>query len=681
MNYPDAVFPEQPYLHQTLHGYSDGHHLLASSMSLSESLDRLMLRMSDLSGNSVASGFEEYITGYPLVPGQLYALAKTWYAPEMSRPGCVWTHTLIVPKAAMALIPTLAALQSLFRRPKSQAGRDVFTKSISLEDILASLEGVPRAAEPDRALATLLALYYGPGDTPVLLAARDSAEYLDTILDLWSQQWPALRMGLSFCTGSLSARFLGARPFDIQCVPHSIVRDVRLEVSATGAAKPFVLDEAVCDVPTWAKDAAADARCVRGGAIREFLWAAAGESNGRAEFSSLLTTFMAVEQDMSVAELMSFVARAFPNREDGSRLKVLLFGSPTVRRLLPGRDEATMLSAIAASCDYSGFDGEILRIRSRAAELCLQRPDVTVDLLRELFARPLNPLGEEILVGAISELTPDLALKVADGQPWLLPALCKAKPMLAAAPELWRAAGGRRRELFESVAAQDPLEDRLVHAVTCAILEGGADSLIGRSLDTWGKPATFAVLDWMSHHEGAMPDSCRGALSFRVQQAMDWLEAAPERPALAVVALARVIAPHVRQVSRRDTGVWLRALGELRRLPGKSSDLLFCSAFLLALALENAPPAPLTLVSECFEVVHKATWDSALPDGAWEILEPLVPHLWWPNDWDRCERLRRGLVQAFVWYQWPRSLLLECTEDRDLRERLEHSAPKVAGWY
>src|SRR5207249_9285845 len=80
-------------LHQLLHGYADGHRLIEGSFKPQGDLTRLMLRMSDLSGSSMVSGFEEYLTGYPLISNDAYALAKTWYAPEMPRPGCVWTHT------------------------------------------------------------------------------------------------------------------------------------------------------------------------------------------------------------------------------------------------------------------------------------------------------------------------------------------------------------------------------------------------------------------------------------------------------------------------------------------------------------------------------------------------------------------------------------------------------------
>src|SRR5205823_3931025 len=83
-------------VHQSLHGYSGGHRLIDSSIDCPADVARLMLRMSDLSGGNIVSGFEDYLTVYPLKQIGMYAFAKTWVALEMPRPGCVWTHTLLL---------------------------------------------------------------------------------------------------------------------------------------------------------------------------------------------------------------------------------------------------------------------------------------------------------------------------------------------------------------------------------------------------------------------------------------------------------------------------------------------------------------------------------------------------------------------------------------------------------
>src|ERR1044072_128199 len=89
-------------IHHCLHGYSDGHQLLHSTIRLSPKVDQLLLTMSDMSGPSMVPGFQQYLTGYPIIGSNWYALAQTWYAGEKRRPGCVWTQTLLIDNADLA---------------------------------------------------------------------------------------------------------------------------------------------------------------------------------------------------------------------------------------------------------------------------------------------------------------------------------------------------------------------------------------------------------------------------------------------------------------------------------------------------------------------------------------------------------------------------------------------------
>ena len=61
-------------LQQTLHGYSEGHRLLGSSVDLAGRDVKTMLMMSDASGPAAVIGEEGYLTGYPLSESGYYAM-------------------------------------------------------------------------------------------------------------------------------------------------------------------------------------------------------------------------------------------------------------------------------------------------------------------------------------------------------------------------------------------------------------------------------------------------------------------------------------------------------------------------------------------------------------------------------------------------------------------------------
>src|SRR4051794_9036647 len=94
-------------LDQCLFGYNDGHRLLASSTRLPPEAASLLLVHSDLLPGFKSAQSDRYWTGLPIPSAKVYALMRTWLAPELSRPGCVWTHVLLIRFADMARLPDL----------------------------------------------------------------------------------------------------------------------------------------------------------------------------------------------------------------------------------------------------------------------------------------------------------------------------------------------------------------------------------------------------------------------------------------------------------------------------------------------------------------------------------------------------------------------------------------------
>lgn len=113
-------------IHQTLHGYNQGHNLLYSSINLPVEDEDYMKWKSDWTEYVPVVGDDaSYITTYRLPQSHYYVIAKSWYAPEMSRPGCVWTHSFILNFAEISRDFDFRGLLDLFRRPEKRlAGYD-----------------------------------------------------------------------------------------------------------------------------------------------------------------------------------------------------------------------------------------------------------------------------------------------------------------------------------------------------------------------------------------------------------------------------------------------------------------------------------------------------------------------------------------------------------------------------
>ena len=72
----------------------------------------------------------------------------------------------------------------------------------------------------------------------------------------------------------------------------------------------------------------------------------------------------------------------------------------------------------------------------------------------------------------------------------------------------------------------------------------------------------------------------------------------------------------------------------------------------MAIALSRHRVSSRTLATWAFETLHQAESSRRIDYGSWRLIDHLLPrHESVFGDWDRCERIRRGLVQ--VWTRDP----------------------------
>ncbi len=646
---PDATSLPVGEVQQFLHGYSDGHRLIESSLKLPNELARLMLKLSDLSGSSVVGGFERYITGYPLDPINAYALAMTWYAPEMPRPGCVWTHTVVLSAQALASIPSLSSLTKLFKRPVRNFSKTDYAGTIRIDN--GSVDAsVPRQGESVlryQLNAIFWSYYESTHPAPVVLVARDSDEFADAIFALWSQQWPSLRQKFSFSTGSLSGRSLDNRAFDIQCAPPAIAK----EVARDAQTLPLLIVTGVPDADSRTNEltpAIEDALVPNGGPFRTFLWASVDDRTTRRDVPNLVKIYDFLTTSKSVDTAIHLIAEQFPENR-GAWLSRLLLSSDhpdSVARRFEDRD---ILFALATAANLQISDPEALLIEERISRLCASNPRDAWWLLRQLFEANVNDLGEQMLTALIVHMSAETAQEITQDRPKFLPSLFRARPDLACSAELWRLGSDRKRELFDAVATKELLPS-VVHGIVVALLDSDSEDFLRRSIALWGKDAVFAALDWVESHEGHMSLALRNALDNQPDSVMDWVQQTSVS-AESLVAIARVVAPYASRISMRNPEVWLRTFQFVEGTVSEA-ERNYLASFLLALAFCNTPLA-LDLIAASYQRVHEAAWSERLSDEAWSLVKPFVPELHWPRNWDKCERLNRGLVEAFIRYHWP----------------------------
>ena len=182
--------------HQALFGYDGGHQLLAASLRLPPEARHFLGVATDLSGSAPPHGFSQTYTGVPLPETNFYALFSTWLAPEMPRPGCVWSHVLLIDLADIAELRDLGGLCKLFLRPLPALWLEKFSNPLHYSDAPDSPCGL--AASDEALAAQLLAALYGEAGKSVVVPAACASDHEELVFALWSQQWPRLRRNFRF---------------------------------------------------------------------------------------------------------------------------------------------------------------------------------------------------------------------------------------------------------------------------------------------------------------------------------------------------------------------------------------------------------------------------------------------------------------------------------------------------
>ena len=649
-------------LHQALHGYSDGHRLLACFRALPRDAQRIMLALSDAAGSGSPEGFDSYLTAYPLRSAEMFALARTWSAPEMPRPGCVWTHTLILDVGDLALLESAGALAPLFRRPSASV--DGYDTPLS-----AKPGPGPLLDEDSRAIAprVIEALYEGSPSGPVVVAAQRSDDVETLFLALWDQQWDEQRASFTLSTGSIAPRLLDGVPFRLQASPAAEAR--RMWRKAKAPVVEFSSTQKVSDeMARWAREAA-DALGGQPSPLRRFV-----HDIGRrlpadaAYFRPLVSAYIDCNRHQGpklVRSLIESAAGAFPEADQGIALKVALFGVPqdAYASRIPATEE-DVVPALAASDHAEAFPPEPLQIEPRAAGWWAECRDYAA--VARIADRPVASLREAFLTGVARALSvADIHRFLADYRP-ADAALVVRQSGFASRPDHWTCPPEVQVRMAEIVREAHGTLQMELSPVIRASLAAHADSAAPILGEAAGDQALLAVMAWLGQTgdiDGVGP-KWRAALGARPGQLMGWLSSEENPGPWSLWLAATILDPEASVVREAGVGPWLRHLPLGDRLPAPNRHQLH--AFVLGVGLLDATDSTFPAIPATFANVYRAAQADELDDQAWSHVGHQLPAARWWREWDRCERLRRGIVERFLGLHWSACLLLGLAQDAEV---------------
>lgn len=614
--------------HQLLYGYDDGHRLLAGSFCPEPRVARALLALSDLSDSAQLGSSHSYITGYPFLREGFYALCKTWPAPEMKRPGCVWTHILVLETHELARLEDPdAVLQSFFRPDNLNHNYshpvDVYRRDRSHPQNTYELSAV---------YWVILKNLYGKPDEPLNIFFTESGVSLEHLaVSIWLQQWPRLRRSFSFSTQGGDSQSTAGFKFDFQ-----LASGVRAYPTRSIPLESLLQDH---DVPHWAELLAHDL-CQRGSMspLRHFLRRHGAEvGRGREAMRPLVACFLAVNShDAKLAEAAvktSQHLRPKPSSLFRSLGTHLLNGGMTGGIL--GQFVRDNVEVIAGP---RSNDAELMRL----SLLLRETGDSKVWSLLGSEVEWLSRIGALAVEGA----SPDKAYRNLSQCPEAYLRVLAKYPRLAATSQLWEEnyareaaavvakAGRARRDVLRAMyGAQNPDIPAIAADIFGFRTAGFCLEILNRG-------------EYTSTSERWVREICKKYESVMVRSIAHGGVKSAEGLAFAAEFLP---ADHPSTWVDRDE--WVSGIRRLGRTP----EIASLSVFLLTRALSGASPEPAALLSLSFSDVHESAWWSDFDARLWQRMLPYLPAVPVYKEWDRCHRIRLAVIEGFIRGKFPLS--------------------------
>jgi GTPase-associated protein 1, N-terminal domain type 1 len=571
--------------------------------------------------------FDAFLTGYPLPATSFYALARTWAAPEMHRPGCVWTHTLLVERSEFGRVE-IDQLLKLFARPQGDLEMYDVPRGVDVHPAWA--HETPGVFDQDpRWVAPLLDAYYGAPNEPVFVVSDDQQHVEAAVRAILAQQWPRLRRRFSFSLAGAGIRYLGGKPFEVQLIAPRQLSFLRDHVKG---GQLVTSPDDVRASPIWIRLATSDALTPHG-EFREFLWRYGAESaSPRTVFAPLTTLFSHLErpQQVDARNVVSLVSEPVMSRL--KRLQHDLFEPDSILLTQP---DAELLPAILFL--RGALEPEAIAFESRVAALVREHPATVIQMLQASFEPPPNAFKQAVVDAVADAADEHLLITLTKSNPALVRRLVMLNPELATFPSLWR--GPLAEELLGATASQGRPSRGLQRRVLDAVVSSAVDLLPEQIIAAWGPSAVAVSLDALNTRaiDTPIPKQWLSMISREAPAATAWLRQHRGEVSTALLrAFANALDPFEPELTTVPIESW-------RALALDSEDVRV-NAFLFALATQSKGRSRFELMALAFSRLHAAATRKGIPSSVERVLEPVLP----PSDEDLADRLRQAFILALL---------------------------------
>ena len=652
-------------IEQTLYGYNKGHGLLASSFPVRPNNDSsLMSVLSDWTGFRNELGEDSYMTFYPLSNGEKYAFAKTWYADEMERPGCVWTHTLIVDLKDMDRNFDFRVLNDYFRRPQKDE-YDFYQHKIEIDNFETRYSNVVFSMFDDTSLLVLYLLLLGNNKNLFIYMDKDQRAYVALCFYLLQYLPLDILKWVSMSTGSISRRKLGSEDFSIQFT------DNITNISLSNAPwKGKIAKENFTNGLLYIFEQSKKENDTFPSLIRLFREDIKDEKEKLFAFAMLMkeldTALNEKVGGKEYANVLSLLEEYFPKQNEGIRLKSN-FLSEKISSLYGTEED--YLFQIASLKNDSFLYPEETQFESRLMELDKDDHASYIDLITKIaaLAHP-NDTACKALLYAINNMEEQELLNLIDKE-WekLLPFISSNDRFFESG--WWLKVSNDKfntifllfsQKLFDKFIYWDGLLNKAIDAETL-VSEDVSKKIIEKAKDAVS--IIFEAANSGSHH--FVSPSLLQACLLKKQDIFIWMNSQETINERVERFLLYKIEPNDYDLKSNSSSVWKAFLNQDNE--NKNIDFYI---YLYILAHNWHDVIAIEMLKHSFYHIYIALSKNQLDEKYWNRISCFTSISYFIDKWDKCKILSRGLVDYLKNASVDIRVLKEFTPNKKINERL-----------
>ena len=651
-------------IEQLLYGYDDGHTLLTGSILINSAADSARLAMlSDWSGYRTTDDDDSYLTAFPLVDSPYYVVAKSWYAYEMERPGCVWTQVFLINLSEIDNQFDFRSLLIFFQRPK-KGTYNLYSQTLDI-DINKSVYKAPMPKFTDD--VSLLFIYntlLNANGCFGIKVERQSLENQLFVLNLMQYLPVGLLWKLSFSTGSDAYRQLDKE---------------------TLLTMQFVQqDNAVSLIsPPWTKDISKDNfpqsiqfmcnACKEGNAelarmIRVFADDISDSVEKFKAFACLMKyLYGGASKSRSIdsyTDILSILIKNFPNEKEGSLLKLNFLSQRIVSLYC---SETEFLYEICTLSNLKPFSKDEFDYEKRIDLLAQKEPLDFINLLVRISETDMiNEAGQYAMNNSFRKIDYQTLTDFAERNWRSFVNIATLNPEYMNRGDWIDYPKDRFNDMMACFVIMDKSgfynwNKLLIRVLFDRIM---LSRQIAEELFLRADNAAKIILDFLNK-ENAKPID--GTLTKKACENIDlllsWLSQQKTCSDLIEQILVDNIIPASQIVRQYSSDLW-----QCLVVKDTKHKTIYYYLFLFELAFQWQDNNALLYLEHSFYHIHEALRYSSAK--VWDAVYIHAESLPFWQEWDKCKKLRKGVVKYLKRSGYNRSILTNFTPDEDLNQQL-----------